>query len=203
MVIRNTSGSLFPQGLTELKRVYDDFTANVPNWLTITGATSVNTDESLVITKGAVPVKIETKAINCANVDALWLELNSYRKNTANTNDSFYIKSNDGTEIIEIKNISKASSSDIGVYVNGVLFDTIPATTLVWNYATVANKPSNYAINYNILLGTLTLLYNEDIVWEKVINPIITKSKSFSVGFESDSEAITIAQIKYNIWKTL
>lgn len=203
MVIRNTSGSLFPQGLTELKRVYDDFTANVPNWLTITGATSVNTDESLVITKGAVPVKIETKAINCANVDALWLELNSYRKNTANTNDSFYIKSNDGTEIIEIKNISKASSSDIGVYVNGVLFDTIPATTLVWNYATVVKKPSNYAINYNILLGTLTLLYNEDIVWEKVINPIITKSKSFSVGFESDSEAITIAQIKYNIWKTL
>lgn len=204
MIIKNIIGGFEPQGRVCIERKYDDFTQEYPNWLNIEGTKSINNNDSLVVTKGALSAsKISSKLYLFSAYDAIQLELGNYMKNTLLSNDGFFIESEDSTIKIEIKNISTATNSDIGIYYNSELIKTIGFKDLVWNNSLVVNKPSTYTFNYNINLGTLTLLSNNGIIKEIILPTKLDVSKSYKIGYTTTSSNMTISQIIIRLWKSI
>lgn len=204
MLIKNTSGKWIPQGRVTIERVYDDFIQDTPNWLNIEGTKSINNNDSLVITKGALSAsKISSKLYSFSGYDAIQLELGNYMKNTLSSMDVFFIESEGSTIKVEIKNISTASSSDIGIFQDSVLIDTISFKDLVWNHSFVVNKPCNYVVNYNTLHGSLTLLSNNAIIREIFLPTKLVTNKKYKIGYTSTSSTITMSQIILRLWKSI
>ncbi|WP_312312129.1 hypothetical protein [Empedobacter brevis] len=202
MVIYNKSGNIIPQGRVTIERVYDDFSAEYPGWLNIEGSKSVNSNDSLVLTKGALSaIKISSKLYLFSGYDAIQLELGNYMKNTLSSMDGFYIESEDLSSKIEIKNVSTAANSDIGIYQDGVLIETIKQLDLTWNIS--VNKPCTYTINYNTQHGSLTLLSNGCVIREVFLPAKLPLNKKYKIGFNSTSSTITISQIILKLWKSI
>lgn len=204
MLIKNTSGKWISQGRVFIKRIYDDFTNELPNWLNIDGTKSVNNNDSLVITKGALPASVITSKLYLFSAyDAIQLELGNYIKNTLSSNDGFFIESEDSTIKLEIKNISTATNSDIGIYYNSELLETIGFKDLVWNNSLVVNKPCTYTFNYNIQHGSITLLSNNCIMREIFLPTKLVTNKKYKFGFSSTSSTITMSQVILRLWKSI
>lgn len=202
MVIYNKTGNLIPQGRVTIERVYDDFSTEYPSWLNIEGSKSVNSNDSLVLTKGTLSaIKLSSKLYLFSGYDAIQLELGNYMKSTLSSIDGFSIESEDSTSKIEIKNISTAANSDIGIYQDGVLIETIKQLDLTWNIS--VNKPCTYTVNYNILHGSLTLLSNGCVIREIFLATKLPLNKKYRIGFNSTSSTITMSQIILRLWKSI
>src|SRR5690606_31371058 len=139
------------------------------------------------------------RAYNVSDYDAIFFQLGSFRKNTQNTIDSFYFKSN--SYEVAFKNVSSAENSKIGCFHNGVLIEEVQGS-LVWNNGGVVNKPCTYSINYNINLSLFTLISNGAIIAEVHV-PALNFSEQYSIGFSSNSNNVVLAQVVHKLWKSL
>ena len=203
-MIKNNVGKWISQGRVSVERIYDDFIQDTPNWLNIYGTKSINNNDSLVLTKGSLSeIKLNSKLYLFSGYDAIQLELGNYMKNTLSSIDGFFIESEDSTVKLEIKNISSSNNSDIGIYYNSVLLDTILYKDLVWNNSLVVNKPCTYTFNYNTQHGSASLLSNNCFIREIFLPTKLPLNKKYRIGFNSTSSTITMSQIILRLWKSI
>lgn len=200
MVILDRNSNIRKQGATEIVRVYDDFSA-IPSWLTITGNTSVNSADSLTVSRGATDIEIKTREYNVTDYDALFIQFGSFRKGQQNTIESLFFRSNDGLYEVEFKSLSATLNSKIGCFHNSTLLEEVKGT-MVWNNPNVVNKPCTYSINYNVNLSLFTLLSNGAIMAEVKVPPV-ELDKQYSLGFVTTAVDIVLAQIVHKTWKSL